>query len=452
MDASLLVGQAPTVLTVPVVIDYASVGRRRPHGALFGCRRRLDVVGVTVAGFLTGFGGGIVRDLLLGAQDVYFMSHPDLIWVSLAICLLTFYFRGIFLDLNKSILLADTLSVALFALAGSSKAFAYGLDPLYVVIMGVITAVGGGALRDSFAGIMPAIFRGSNYYAMACLGGSCVFTLLAFAGVNLVLAGFACVFAVLMLRYLSIRFNWGARARRPTSRRGSPVPHARCASACARAHGLAGDASMADRGKVGPSVIRPRRSLHRAGLPPSPLARKMEDCELASGRRPMSVDLKAISKKNLARDLGLIALGSLVFAVGLNCFMEPNGLAPGGISGLAITLRAAVLAAGGPNLPVGMQTLVMNALLMIVAARVGGASYVLRSLAGIILSSVLIDATAPVLPVLAADDLLLASLWGGVVVRRGAGHRVSRWKQHGRAPTSSARSSPATRPSPWARG
>ena len=74
----------------------------------------------------------------------------------------------------------------------------------------------------------------------------------------------------------------------------------------------------------------------------------------------MSVDLKAISKKNLARDLGLIALGSLVFAVGLNCFMEPNGLAPGGISGLAITLRAAVLAAGGPNLPVGMQTLVMN--------------------------------------------------------------------------------------------
>ena len=174
----------------------------------------------------------------------------------------------------------------------------------------------------------------------------------------------------------------------------------------------------------------------------------------------MSVDLKAISKKNLARDLGLIALGSLVFAVGLNCFMEPNGLAPGGISGLAITLRAAVLAAGGPNLPVGMQTLVINALLMIVAARVGGASYVLRSLAGIVLSSVLIDATAPVLPVLAADDLLLASLWGGVVCGVGVGLVVRSWgwascfalEATRAAPTSSARSSPATRPSPWARG
>lgn len=211
MDASLLVGQASTVLTVPVVIDYASVVVGVLTGALFGCRRKLDVVGVTVAGFLTGFGGGIVRDLLLGAQDVYFMSHPDLIWVSLAICLLTFYFRGIFLDLNRSILLADTLSVALFALAGSSKAFSYGLDPLYVVIMGVITAVGGGALRDSFAGITPAIFQGSNYYAMACLGGSCAFALLAFAGVSLVVAGIVCVHVVLVLRYLSIRFDWRTR-------------------------------------------------------------------------------------------------------------------------------------------------------------------------------------------------------------------------------------------------
>ncbi len=234
MDASLLVGQASTVLTVPVVIDYASVVVGVLTGALFGCRRRLDVVGVTVAGFLTGFGGGIVRDLLLGAQDVYFMSHPDLIWVSLAICLLTFYFRGIFLDLNKSILLADTLSVALFALAGSSKAFAYGLDPLYVVIMGVITAVGGGALRDSFAGIMPAIFRGSNYYAMACLGGSCVFALLAFAGRE-PRAGRLCLRvrgadASLPEHPLQLAH---ARGGRPHAE-GRRAPHARCASACTR--------------------------------------------------------------------------------------------------------------------------------------------------------------------------------------------------------------------------
>ncbi len=200
--------QAGTVLSVPVVVDYASVVVGVLTGAMFGCRRRLDVVGTTVAGFLTGFGGGIVRDLLMGAKDVYFMQHPDLIWVSLAICLVAFYFRGLFMNFERSILFADTLSVALFSLAGASKAFAVGLDPLYVVIMGVFTAVGGGALRDSFAGITPAIFQGSNYYAVACLAGSAVFALLAFLDCPLVLAGFACLACVVLLRYLSIRFDW----------------------------------------------------------------------------------------------------------------------------------------------------------------------------------------------------------------------------------------------------
>ena len=199
------------MLSVPWGIDYASVVVGVLTGALYGCRRKFDVVGTTVLGFLTGYGGGIVRDLLMGARDIYFMQHPDLIWVSLAICLLTFYFRGLFLDLDRSIMLADTLSVALFALAGANKAFAYGLDPLYVVIMGTVTAVGGGAIRDSFAGVPPAIFRQSNYYAVACVGGSVAFAALAFAGADLVLAGFACVGVVVILRYASIRFGWRTR-------------------------------------------------------------------------------------------------------------------------------------------------------------------------------------------------------------------------------------------------
>lgn len=200
------------MLSVPWGIDYASVVVGVLTGALFGCRRKFDVVGITVLGFLTGYGGGIVRDLLMGARDIYFMQHPDLIWVSFGICLVTFYFRGLFLDLDRSILFADTLSIALFALAGANKAFAYGLDPVYVVIMGTVTAVGGGAIRESFVGVAPAIFRQSNYYAVACVGGSVAFTVLAFAGVDLVASGFACVGAVVALRFASIRFGWQTRA------------------------------------------------------------------------------------------------------------------------------------------------------------------------------------------------------------------------------------------------
>lgn len=135
----------------------------------------------------------------------------------------------------------------------------------------------------------------------------------------------------------------------------------------------------------------------------------------------MPLDLKAISKRNLARNGALVFIGSLLFAAGLNAFMEPNGLAPGGISGLAIIVRAAVLGAGGPDLPVGIQSLVINAVLMVVAYKAGGIGYAAKSLAGVIVSSVLIDATAPVLPVLGDGDLLLCALWGGVVCGIGLG-------------------------------
>ena len=135
----------------------------------------------------------------------------------------------------------------------------------------------------------------------------------------------------------------------------------------------------------------------------------------------MAIDFEAISKRNLARDGALVIVGTLLFAVGLNCFMEPNGLAPGGISGIAIIIRAAVIAQGGPDIPVGIQTLVMNALLMVLAWRAGGPRYVAKSLAGIVLCSVFIDLTAPFLPVLGNGDLLLCALWGGVVSGTGLG-------------------------------
>ena len=207
----MLVEHMGATLNMPLVIDYTSVVVGVLTGALFGCRRKADVVGVIVLGFLTGFGGGIVRDLLLGAQDIYFMEHPDLIWLSLAICVFTFYFRGFVIDLDRSVTVADACSVALFAVAGSAKAYAAGLDALYVVMLGTITAVGGGAIRDSFAGVMPAIFARSNYYAVASIAGCVAFTALAFWGVSLGLSGVACFVVVVGLRCLSIHYGWRTR-------------------------------------------------------------------------------------------------------------------------------------------------------------------------------------------------------------------------------------------------
>ena len=152
MDIAELIGSAfadGQVLTVPWGIDYFSVVVGVLTGALFACDRKLDIIGTVVLGLVTGYGGGIIRDMLLQTHGVYFTSHPDLILICIAICAFVFYFRGLFRHLDATVFFADALSVGLFALAGASKAFSLEQGFVLSVILGAITAVGGGAVRGS---------------------------------------------------------------------------------------------------------------------------------------------------------------------------------------------------------------------------------------------------------------------------------------------------------------
>ena len=165
------------VLTVPWSIDYFSVVVGVLTGALFACDRKLDIIGTVVLGLVTGYGGGIIRDMLLQTHGVYFTSHPDLILICIAICAFVFYFRGLFRHLDA------------------------------------------GAVRDICVGETPGIFQQSNFYAVAGLGGSFAFVALAYAGSPLPLAGVACVFVVVFLRYWSVYFDW------KTSNEADLTPH-----------------------------------------------------------------------------------------------------------------------------------------------------------------------------------------------------------------------------------
>lgn len=199
------------VLTVPWSIDYFSVVVGVLTGALFACDRKLDIIGTVVLGLVTGYGGGIIRDMLMQDKGVYFTSHPDLIVLCIVICAFVFYFRGLFRHLDATVFFADALSVGLFALAGASKAFACGEGFVLTVILGGITAVGGGAVRDICVGETPGIFQQSNFYAVAGLGGALAFAVLAYVGMPLPIAGVACVFMVTFLRYWSVYFDWKTR-------------------------------------------------------------------------------------------------------------------------------------------------------------------------------------------------------------------------------------------------
>ena len=126
-------------------------------------------------------------------------------------------------------------------------------------------------------------------------------------------------------------------------------------------------------------------------------------------------------RRGIVRDVALILVGSAVFAVGLNCFEVPNGIAAGGAAGLATVLSALIQRAFGVRLGVGVLVLAMNALLMVPVYRSGGLRYAVRTLTGTVASAVLTDVLAPVVPVLGNGDLLLCALWGGVVCGFGVG-------------------------------
>jgi uncharacterized membrane-anchored protein YitT (DUF2179 family) len=116
-----------------------------------------------------------------------------------------------------------------------------------------------------------------------------------------------------------------------------------------------------------------------------------------------------------------IIVGSVIFAVGLNCFEIPNGLAAGGATGLATIAAELCRRSGLPGLPIGMQVLALNALLMVAVIREGGLRYAARSIVGMVASALATDLLAGSLPVLGNGDLLLCALWGGAVCGLGLG-------------------------------
>ena len=144
--------------------------------------------------------------------------------------------------------------------------------------------------------------------------------------------------------------------------------------------------------------------------------------------RSMSSKEKARDQRTRRRPIGstlrdgaLIVAGSLIYAVGIDCFEVPNGLAAGGLTGIA-TIIYAVAKQAGLLLPVGIQTILMNVLLLVyVELRTHDRTYVTLSIAGILVSGFLTDAVAPFLPNLGAGDLLLSAIWGGVLVGGGIG-------------------------------
>jgi uncharacterized membrane protein YeiH len=193
--------------TFLVVLDLAGTFVFALSGAMSGIKHRVDLFGVLVLSFAAGSVGGLARDLLLGATPPPAISDWRYIGVSLAAGLITFYWFPVIDRLRSSVLVLDAAGLALFAVSGSLKALAAGLNPVAAILLGVVTGVGGGMLRDLLVSEVPAVLSG-ELYASAALAGATVAVVARLLHLPTPAGAIPGAALCFVLRFLAIRRGW----------------------------------------------------------------------------------------------------------------------------------------------------------------------------------------------------------------------------------------------------
>ena len=172
---------------IPYWLDLLTVIIGAISGILVARDRHLDLVGFVGLGLLCGLGGGLIRDVMMQEGGVYMLNSPYAIPAAVFTAVLLFMFPEPLDRFPRMLEWTDIISVGLFAVVGADKALVYHLLPFSVILMGSVTGVGGGMLRDVFLGDIPRIFQRSNLYAFC--------------------AAIACVLVTVFLRRWSLKYN-----------------------------------------------------------------------------------------------------------------------------------------------------------------------------------------------------------------------------------------------------
>ncbi len=159
----------------PLLLDLLGVFVFGLSGGLVAVRQRLDLFGVLVLAGATALGGGVVRDVLIGAIPPVGISDWRLVATAMAAGLVTFVYQPGVVRLSRLVKVLDAVGLAVFAVGGALKALATpGIPPQAAVIVGLVTAVGGGVIRDVLAGQVPEVLQRELYALPALLGATVV--------------------------------------------------------------------------------------------------------------------------------------------------------------------------------------------------------------------------------------------------------------------------------------
>jgi uncharacterized membrane protein YeiH len=176
-------------------------------GAAAGVKYRLDVFGVSVLAFVAGNAGGVTRDLLIGAVPPAALSDWRYIAVSLVAGITTFFWYPGITRLQQVMLLFDAAGLGLFAVSGTEKALAYGINPFVAGLLGMLTGIGGGIVRDVLVREIPVVLR-ADLYALAALAGASVVIAGHLQEWPLVPTTIAGALVCFVMRLVAIRRRW----------------------------------------------------------------------------------------------------------------------------------------------------------------------------------------------------------------------------------------------------
>ncbi|MBL7253013.1 trimeric intracellular cation channel family protein [Paractinoplanes lichenicola] len=157
------------------VLELAGIFAFAVSGALTAIRKDFDVVGIVLLAGITALGGGVARDVILGATPPAAFTSLGYFLMPVAAAAITFFAHPAFERLTTAVLVFDAAGVGLFCVLGTLKALPYGVGPLPAAALGVLTGVGGGVLRDVLAREVPALVRpDAELYAVPAVVGALI--------------------------------------------------------------------------------------------------------------------------------------------------------------------------------------------------------------------------------------------------------------------------------------
>ncbi|MER5464371.1 MULTISPECIES: trimeric intracellular cation channel family protein [unclassified Streptomyces] len=204
--------------SVQHALDLAGIFVFAISGALLAVRKNFDVFGIAVLAEVTALGGGLLRDLIIGAVPPAAFSDLGYFLMPLVATALVFFLHPHVERIQVGVNVFDAAGLGLFCVTGTTKAYEYGLGLTFSAALGLATAVGGGVLRDVLANEVPSLLRWDRdlYAVPAIVGATMVVVAIQFDVLNAATSGFAVVTAF-VLRLLAMRFHW--RAPRAWNRR-----------------------------------------------------------------------------------------------------------------------------------------------------------------------------------------------------------------------------------------